>query len=178
MSLNCIADLPLAIAKAEEVLKINNCDKPPIDPSDIARKIGIKVMDCSFENPNISGYYDFDEKTIYVNRNEFVKRQQFTIAHELGHAILHEDWVNSSEYTCLYRDQFIKATDDIKELEANEFAGHLLVPSFLLNKYYEELKTSEEYLIEDILQKISDVFFVSIPVIKIRLMKEYGYTSK
>ena len=67
MSLNCIADLPLAIAKAEELLKINNCDKPPIDPSDIARKIGIKVMDCSFENPNISGYYDFDEKTIYVN---------------------------------------------------------------------------------------------------------------
>ena len=172
------ADLGLAKAKASDLLNSFDYKNLPIDPSIIAKKLGIKVLDCAFEDENVSGYYDFDEKTIYVNRNEFVKRQQFTIAHELGHALLHEDWVKSSDYTCLYRDQLVKPTNDVKELEANEFAGHLLAPSFILDKYYKELKESPSYLHEDLIQKISDVFFVSIPVIKIRLVKEYGHTTK
>lgn len=168
-------NLLLAREKAKELLKESNYNEPPIDASRVARKVGIKVMDCSFENKNVSGYYDFDQKIIYVNRYEFPKRQQFTIAHELGHALMHEDWVKSSEYTCLYRDRLVKPSTDIKELEANEFAGHLLVPLPMLSEHYEELRDGPGYLHEEIIEKISNVFCVSISVIKIRLEKEYGY---
>lgn len=161
--------------KAKELLEKYKFTKPPIEPSIISKKCGIKVLDCNFDNNNISGYYDFEEKTIYVNRNEFIKRQQFTIAHELGHAILHQEWVNSSAYTCLYRDQLVKPTNDIKEVEANAFAGYLLAPSDMLKEYYNELRKTPKFLHEDLLQQISEIFFVSIPVIRIRLKTEYGY---
>lgn len=168
-------NLSIAKVKAIELLDRFNYHNPSIDPAIVSRKIGIKVLDCTFEDDNISGYYDFEEKAIFVNQHEFIKRQQFTIAHELGHAVLHEEWVKSSDYTCLYRDQLIKPANDPKEQEANEFAGNLLVPTFMLGSYYEELKNSQSFLHEDIIQKMSDIFFVSMPVIRIRLEKEYSY---
>lgn len=161
--------------EAERILEQQKWMVPPVDPSIIAKKLNIKVLDCSFEDANISGYYDFEENTIYINRNEFIKRQQFTIAHELGHALLHKEWVKSSNYTCLYRNQLAVPSADNKETEANEFAANLLVPRFMLDQYYKELIESQAYLIEDCLQKISDAFFVSLQVVKIRLKKEYGY---
>lgn len=86
MKLDSRPGLVLAKEKAKELLDKSHWDNTPVDASFIAKKNGIKVKNCSFEDNNISGYYDFEEKTIYVNSNEFVKRQQFTIAHELGHA--------------------------------------------------------------------------------------------
>ena len=50
------------------------------------------------------------------------------------------------------------------ELEADEFAGNLLAPRFMLDKYYERLSIA----------KMSQLFAISVPAIKVRLSKEYG----
>ncbi len=64
---------------------------------------------------------------IYVNRQDSPQRKRFTIAHELGHYFLHADeskeFVDGNVFT---RSNAIRYGE--RELEANEFAGNLVMP--------------------------------------------------
>jgi Zn-dependent peptidase ImmA (M78 family) len=115
------------------------------------------------QKQNVSGFFDCEEMAIFVNKDEFPLRQTFTIAHELGHKILHEEWAKSTDYKVLLRDQDFNG-EEPHEKEANAFAAHLLVPRFLLDRYWNNLTP----------EQLSRLFAVSIPVIKIRLSFEYG----
>jgi Zn-dependent peptidase ImmA (M78 family) len=139
--------------------------EPPVDPVRIAKHLGVSVYFVEFERDrqNISGFFDCDERAIFVNKEEYPLRQTFTIAHELGHKVLHEEWARSSEYRVLLRDQDGR-TDDPHEKEANAFAAHLLVPRFMLDKYWSRLTV----------EQLSTIFAVSVPMIKNRLQFEYG----
>ncbi|MCI5077935.1 ImmA/IrrE family metallo-endopeptidase [Oricola sp.] len=138
---------------------------PPVNPVEIARSKGFKVLFVEFsgEANNISGFYDFDEQTIYVNRDEYPLRQTFTVAHELGHALLHVEWASSDQYRILLRDSEYGGNDPY-EKEANAFAAHLLVPRFLLDQYWQS----------NSVESLSRLFAVSVPMIKNRLSFEYG----
>lgn len=65
---------------------------------------------------------------IIVNSTDSEKRKLFTIAHELGHYFLHREeedrFVDGS--LVFNRDEINKYTQ--RELEANEFAGSLIMP--------------------------------------------------
>jgi Zn-dependent peptidase ImmA (M78 family) len=141
---------------------------PPVDPVYIARSLGVAVHFVTFsgEHDRISGFFDATEGAIYVNARELPLRQTFTVAHELGHRLLHQDWARSSEYKILMRDQLADDTDPY-EKEANAFAGHLLVPRRLLDRYYQWANP----------QQLSQLFAVSVPMIKVRLSIEYGITA-
>ena len=138
---------------------------PPVNPVKIARGVGVTVYFVIFEEDkqNISGFFDCDERAIFVNRDEYPLRQTFTIAHELGHKILHEEWARSKDYRVLLRDSKYQS-DDLHEKEANAFAAHLLVPKFLLDQYWQRLSVDQ----------LSTLFAVSVPMIKHRLSFEYG----
>lgn len=137
---------------------------PPINPVDVARRLGVEVKFVRFgaEHQDISGFYDPDEHAIYVNSDEYPQRQTFTIAHELGHALLHRDWAKTEEYQVLMRDDGTDHGED-HEKEANAFAAHLLVPKDLLGDY-SGLPESD----------LARLFAVSVPTIKNRLKFEYG----
>ena len=94
-----------------------------IDVISIARKLGFKIVKTSFNNENISGKIEINdkEKIISVNKNESSLRQRFTIAHELGHAILNNE-KNKIDYR-KYDRGYNKA-----EFQANLFASSLLMP--------------------------------------------------
>ncbi|HYP57343.1 MAG TPA: ImmA/IrrE family metallo-endopeptidase [Beijerinckia sp.] len=138
---------------------------PPVDPMKIARGVGVTVYFVKFapEKQNVSGFFDCDERAIFVNKAEWPLRQTFTIAHELGHKVLHEEWARSSDYRVLLRDQDYNG-DEPHEKEANAFAANLLVPRFMLDQYWKNLT----------LEQLSQLFAVSVPVIKNRLSSEYG----
>jgi Zn-dependent peptidase ImmA (M78 family) len=138
---------------------------PPVDPARIARGLGVTVYFVAFNSSqqNISGFFDCDERAIFVNRDEYPLRQTFTIAHELGHKVLHEEWARSADYKVLLRDQD-GDTDDVREKEANAFAANLLVPRFMLEKYRKQLNPDQ----------LSQLFAVSVPMIRNRLAFEYG----
>jgi Zn-dependent peptidase ImmA (M78 family) len=138
---------------------------PPVDPVYISRKLAINVVFAHFKPSmnSISGFYDADENTIFVNHEEYPLRQTFTIAHELGHKILHEDWAKSNDYRVLLRED-THVTTDPKEKEANAFAAQLLVPRDLLDDYWKTLEV----------EQLSRLFAVSVPVIKNRIAFEYG----
>ncbi len=71
---------------------------------------------------NTAGAISYDERIIYINSNDPPQRQRFTLAHELGHAVLHE-----GENVVDYRRN-LDAPDERKEVEANKFAAELLMP--------------------------------------------------
>src|ERR1700730_12399015 len=97
---------------------------PLVDPVRIARGVGVAVYFVTYEpqKQNVSGFFDCGEKAIFVNKDEYPLRQTFTIAHELGHKFLHEEWAKSSEYKVLLRDQDYSG-DEPHEKEANAFAA-------------------------------------------------------
>lgn len=107
----------------------------PVPVKEIAERNGVEVVLADF-GPNrdrVSGICDFRNRRIFVNVADIFVRRRFTIAHELGHWILHRDLyeANPDEYRFLPRFQH---TDDQGPLEqeANRFAAHLLVPDRLL----------------------------------------------
>lgn len=160
-----IPDYRLVKRKARELLEEFGVEHPPINPVSIAREQGLEVKFVSFSGDfsQVSGFYDPAEEAIYVNKNESPLRQTFTIAHELGHALLHKEWSDSDDYKVFWRDPE-RNNDDPHEKEANVFAANLLVPRVLLDQYYRRLSESD----------LSKLFAVSVPAIKNRLAFEYG----
>lgn len=91
------------------------------NPQEIAQELGIIVL---FEPlGDINGYYytAFRQKLIHININLTERKQQFTIAHELGHALLHP-----KANTPFLRDNTLFSINKL-EIEANKFAVDLLI---------------------------------------------------
>lgn len=115
-----------ALAALEPFMK-----SPPVQLGAAATSLGIKVYSGSMA-PGISGkLYKSKEDggpsgwAIIVNEADSNARQRFTIAHELGHFLLHRDEIGSAlTDDAFYRSQL----SDPQEWEANRFAADLLMP--------------------------------------------------
>lgn len=127
------ADRSLAKKQADKLT--SDYRSAPIPVYEIAEANGVDVVldDFGRYGDEIAGMCDFNGKILYVNSQDPLPRQMFTIAHELGHWILHKDFFekNPALYPVLPRKQSV-ATSNVFEQEANHFAAHLLVPDKLL----------------------------------------------
>lgn len=95
----------------------------PIDPILIAKAMGLEVFTATLPR-DVSGQIFYKEKKIFVEQTDFITRQVFSVAHELGHYVLHND---GTSHTSL-RDTTTTQGIDTKEIEANCFAANLLMP--------------------------------------------------
>lgn len=161
------ANFDEAIALANKILEENYVQTPPVQVDDIARNYHLKIIEADFKKFSgaVAGFIDPETSTIYVNKDDPDTRKAFTIAHELGHYLLHKEILipDNSKYRVLYRKPLGQINSDPLEKEANCFAAHLLVPKKLLDKYKDE----------DI-NVIAKIFGVSDDVIGFRLKREYG----
>jgi Zn-dependent peptidase ImmA (M78 family) len=109
---------------------------PPIPVHEIAELSGVNVVFADFGKhaEAVAGFCDFKARRLYVNAKDALVRQSFTIAHELGHWVLHRDVFlrDPSRYPVLPRFAEPDQNDPL-EKEANKFAACLLVPSRLLS---------------------------------------------
>lgn len=137
---------------------------PPIDVLVIAKNLGLEVKFGKFKEADVDGAFMRSEKTIYANEQAPYTRQAFTIAHELGHYLLHED----KDQEKFYRRDMLKFNDDKEqEQEANWFAAALLMPRRLVSHYCGIYNTVGE---------ISNAFMVSYSAAYWRL-KNLGYLN-
>jgi Zn-dependent peptidase ImmA (M78 family) len=76
---------------------------------------------------DILGYYDSTTQTIYLNTdNHPITRKRFTMAHEMGHVVMHHK-LNGLLRNVFFRQDIVESRDEI-EAEANYFASYLLMP--------------------------------------------------
>ena len=133
-------------------------DYPKNSLLEIIDELGVDVYLVDFEEnyPGISGVVDKESipPKIYLNKKHSKTRQTFTLAHELGHYILHDG--------CRYRiDQYEYGEEgSAEETEANYFAASLLVPEDKLQKISRETND---------ISVIAQYFGVSDSVVKVRI---------
>ena len=158
-------DYRQAEREAIRLLNETGIFEPPVNPVEIARYLGVDVAFVSFsgESDGVSGLYDPSKDAILVNQKEAGVRQTFTVAHELGHRVLHQEWAKSEAYKVLWRDPR-RQTRDRWEQEANAFAADLLMPRQMLDRY-RRLPVSS----------VAKIFAVSEQVATYRLHNLYGF---
>lgn len=75
-----------------------------------------------------------DGETILIDSSENQARQRFSMAHELGHAVLHQRAANRTDHNDGY-----SLEERSSEVFANTFASQLLMPRNLVKKLLGEI---------------------------------------
>ena len=131
-------------AIARNMLIEHNMYSIPVDPVVLANKLGIRVSSAEFADPNISGMIMVNGENVelLVNISDSYHRKIFTIAHELGHKILHLE--NGGKYVDfqvnMYRGCQNRGNKEYdEEIEANQFAAALLMDEELVKSIWPEI---------------------------------------
>ena len=115
---------------------------PPVPVRKLARSCGARIILVPGNEADIDGflYQENDEVVIGVNRDQALVRQRFTIAHELGHLLLHKhNQVHVDRgFRVRLRSGLSSEGIDPEEMEANRFAAELLMPIEFLQIDIEE----------------------------------------
>ncbi len=158
----------------EDLLKDNNILQPFIPVDLVAEKMGIKVEYQNFDDQNLSGCIlrNGASALICVNSNESKNRQRFTIAHEIGHFMLHREDEGFVDKGLNRNLESSKATDP-KEIEANHFAAELLMPKEFIEKDVEAVEVSDY---DDFIKSLAARYEVSAHAMTLRL-NYLGYIS-
>ncbi|EMO87426.1 ImmA/IrrE family metallo-endopeptidase [Leptospira noguchii] len=151
---------------AQKAYFVLEADTNPIEQI-IVNKISGKIVYQPLDELFISGtlVVKNSEPTIFVNSYEPYQRRRFTLAHELGHYILHSNFGS--------KDITINRSGESEriEWEANWFAAGFLMPR---DKFIEEYRKNPDTFY------LSSQFKVSISAInyRIKFLKEAGLLSE
>ena len=111
---------------------------------------------------------------ISIQKNDHYFRKRFTMAHELGHFLLHKDKIgegldDSKMYRALYR-RGINITSD-EETEANKYAALTLMPEDYVLYFMKEkgAVTGSGEINEEVVRDIAATFQVSPKAMEIRI---------
>lgn len=151
--------------KAQQVLDDNFINDPPVRPHKLVKNYGLEIIYADFgaKHSNVAGFLDIEKAKIYVNEKDSINRQTFTIAHELGHWLLHKEMITKdiNNYSVLLRKPLGSQENDPIEQEANCFAANLLVPKDFLSKYRDRVD----------IKTLAKIFVVSRDVMGFRLQR-------
>lgn len=152
---------------AKGVLKQLGIQKAPVNPEEIINKLSstdldslsglsVKVVSQDFQGEleEVSAILIKEKRQaiIAVNSAHSENRRRFSIAHELGHLILHSNTENLK-----VEKQFFTRAEGVRnldEVEANEFAAELLMPEHLITKDFNALVIKDEdFIVSELAKK-------------------------
>ena len=128
------------------------------------------------DSQNVSGYLmaENNKPVIVLNAEENTRRQRFTLAHELGHLILHWQWLPGEQinledgiFEVSFRKNDIQSytpEENLREEDANTFAGEFLIPVEEVEKLSKEI-VDKTKLAKELYKK----FNVSYPCASVRV---------
>lgn len=157
--------------KAEETLKKLGISDVPIPVEEMAGKLQIKISRAP--SSDFSGLLIRKDgrALIGVNSNEPRVRQRFTIAHELGHFILH----TQKDTFVDYRDNKKEIMRTPKEWQANMFAAALLMPRVELVRNF--INIAKNGFSDDELKQLAERYDVSEDSMRFRLINLHLLTT-
>lgn len=114
---------------------------------------------------------DADSVVIAVNSAQHENRQRFTIAHELGHFLLHRGTKLhfDEDFRIDYRDATSSDATKREEIEANAFAAALLMPRRILMRDWLRLAPDDKE-ISDAIRTLAKRYRVSQKAMELRLV--------
>lgn len=166
----------LARRTAQELLELLEQAKitsPPVPVETLVKLAGARIRFAPFDEGELSGMIiqrGTGPAVIGVNARHPKVRQRFTIAHELGHLLLHPQTPVHVDKKCLpvrFRDQKSATGDDAAEVEANQFAAALLMPEDMV--LADLLQHEGEAFDEEDLRRLAERYEVSVAAMTIRL---------
>lgn len=135
---------------SEGALSIN-----PLDVLDIRKALRLVGYELTFESGlgyhpgsqiEVAGLIDRDAKVVKASLQFLEPYQTFTLAHELGHAVLHPDGGG------IHRDRpldGVTRSREASELEADKFASYFLMPGKLLRKRFNQCFVTKRFVLTD-----------------------------
>jgi Zn-dependent peptidase ImmA (M78 family) len=162
----------------EALLERHGVEDGAVPVDDIARNLGIEVTRDRVDD-ELSGFIVRDQESnkvvIGANKSHHPHRQRFTVAHELGHFLLHKGQpvhLDEDNTRAAFRVNLRSAEsttgEDNDEREANLFAAELLMPASFLKK---DLQGKDVDLLDDgkFLEKLAGKYKVSVQALTFRL---------
>lgn len=170
-----------AAVRAASLLETQGITKAPVPVEDICETLGLVVIYETLPNDTSSVLIRHPNggQVIGVNSRHASRRQRFSLAHELGHALLHfsdqppqdDEAVVSRPLEVLFRDGVAGQGTNAVEIDANAFAAELLMPSELVSSRLRrrwEQDTSRR--LDDVIEDLADEFDVSVQAMRYRLV--------
>lgn len=147
---------------AKELLESCGLDSLIDFPLDLfANGLGITLIEKPLENCDGRIIFGKTKTLIELNSEmEFEEKRRFTLAHEIGHFILHKniELHNDNENTTSwFSNKETQAKAGKQESEANEFASELLMPSALFVE-----KCNGKTFSPDLIRSLSQYFKTSV----------------
>lgn len=139
-----------AESRAISILEDLGIREAPVQVEQIALRLGLQV-EHALLGDEVSGLLVIQDENgmIGVNASHAPVRQRFTIAHEIGHFLLHRkqmpvfiDKQFFKPYFAAFRDSSSAAGEDRLEIEANAFAAALLMPATFVRSAIAELRVN------------------------------------
>jgi Zn-dependent peptidase ImmA (M78 family) len=146
---------------------------PPVDPNRVAKAVGLVVVADDL-GPEVSGLLirRGEQALVAVRRSDPPTRRNFTIAHEIGHHVLGHQF-QSGEHVHVDKGNYISQRGprsstgaDPREVEANQFAASLLMPSWLVREAADTLGSP---ILDFDVTQLAKLFKVSEQAMTIRL---------
>lgn len=123
-----------------------------LDPSKALRLLGFEVLEDPLlgdvgVNVGVAGLLDRDQSRVSISPRFPAELQRFTLAHELGHVVLHQG-------TGLHRDRALRGSlvaspSNPEETEANIFAAAFLMPAKLVRAEFVKRFGTERFVLDD-----------------------------
>ena len=154
-----------------KLLKQQGSNGPPVSVDRIAKAQGCTVKASDLRDVSGILVRSKDGNIIGVNSTHPEARRRFTIAHELGHLMLHEgEQVHfDKEFRVSLRSNESSAGTNVEEMEANFFAASLLMPDAMLaadpRAYSIELENVES------MRELASAYKVSVQAMTLRLAR-------
>jgi Zn-dependent peptidase ImmA (M78 family) len=156
---------------AADLLKRYGIAAVPVPVEQVARGEGAQVVRQRFEGSQSGFVYRIGDRTIIgVNSATSARRQRFTIAHELGHMLLHQDDALMVDNAVQFRDERSSLAIDPEEIEANTFAAALLMPAEQVLAHVKAALAAGISSREKLIGRLAQTFDVSAEAMGYRLV--------
>lgn len=160
--------------KAGVLLESVGITSAPVPIEKLAGAVGATIRYQPLNHDASGMVQRIDEKTAIIGINSIHAevRKRFSIAHEIGHLLLHHDenlHIDENVRSVIqFRDASSSLGVDDKEIEANQFAAEILMPERMVRKDVEKLNAPNP---EAIVEELAKMYQVSIQSMTIRLTR-------
>lgn len=147
----------------------------PIPVEDVAHRLDVIIRREQFNAEDVSGLLlrEHGKRPIIgVNAETAPVRQRFTIAHELGHNLLHKGkrLVLDRSVRVNFRDSASSLATDREEMEANAFAAGLLMPADSVAEQLDRIVRGRPCSDDELVNRMARKYQVSRSAMEFRLI--------